>query len=327
MRSLKRVANVAAGLVVELVLGAGVLIYCTHEASAATPLIGVVRATEVRVEPEVTGQLASITVEKGAHVHAGDIVAKLSAIELTAQVAQARAALAAAIANRNNVYAGVRQEEVESLKNEIAKASASRDFLELQLTRSATLARQNFESQQSLDQAENDAAGARADVAAAQANYDAAVAGPTKEERGIADAQVEAAQAALAVLERHLEKTILRAPADGVVSVIAAELGENVRAGQPVLVIEETGRQWLSFNAREDELAGLSVGATVDVTRDGTAGPIKAVVTELHPLGVFATWQAERVIGDHDRNTLRLRLDPQGDTSGLDPGMTVWIAR
>jgi hypothetical protein len=38
-------------------------------------------------------------------------------------------------------------------------------------------------------------------------------------------------------------------------------------------------------------------------------------------------WQAERAVGDHDRATLRLRLDPQGDASGLEPGMTVWIAR
>lgn len=323
MRSLKRIAIVA----VDLVLVAGMLIYSAGKSAAATPLIGVVRATEVQVEPEVTGQLASITVEKGAHVHAGDVVAKLSAIELTAQVAQARAALAAATANRNNVYAGVRREEVDFLKNEIAKANARREFLELQLARASTLASQNFAPQQALDEAENDAAGARADVAAAQANYDAAVAGPTKEERGIADAQVEAAQAALAVLERHLEKTILRAPADGVVSVIAAEIGENVRAGQPILAIEETGKQWMSFNAREDDLRGLSVGGTVDVARSGGAGTIKAVVTELHPLGVFATWQAERVVGDHDRNTLRLRLDPQGDAAGLEPGMTVWIER
>ena len=42
---------------------------------------------------------------------------------------------------------------------------------------------------------------------------------------------------------------------------------------------------------------------------------------------LFATWQAERVIGDHDRNTLRLRLDPQGDAAALEPGMTVWIAK
>lgn len=323
MRSLKAIAVIA----VSLVLVATIVIYFGRESSAAAPLVGVVRATEVQVQPEVTGQLVSVSVEKGAQVHAGDIVAKLSAVELTAQVAQARAALAAATANRNNVYAGVRREQVESLKNEIAKAVARRDFLELQLTRASTLAGQNFESQQTLDQAENDAAGARADVTAAQANYDAAIAGPTKEERGIADAEVGAAQAALAVLERHLDKTILRAPADGVVSVIAAEIGENVRAGQPILVIEKTGEQFLSFNAREDHLRGLAVGETVEVTRSGAAAPIKAVVTEMRPLGVFATWQAERVIGDHDRNTLRLRLDPQGNVAGLEPGMTVWITR
>jgi len=42
-------------------------------------------------------------------------------------------------------------------------------------------------------------------------------------------------------------------------------------------------------------------------------------------LGSFATWQAERAVGDHDRNTLRLRLDPQGDVSAFEPGMTVWF--
>jgi HlyD family secretion protein len=227
------------------------------------------------VEPEVDGQLVSIAVEKGAHVHAGDVLARLSAVELTAQADQARAALASATANRNNVYAGVRREQVDSLKAAIAKASARLDYVQAQLTRTSTLARQSFESQQALDQAENDAASARADVAEAQANYDAAVAGPTREERAIADAQVQAAAAAVVVLERRLEKMALRAPADGVVSVIAAEVGENVRAGQPILMVEAAGRQWPSFNAREEYLIGLTVGETVSVMRNGADGDQK----------------------------------------------------
>jgi len=258
-------------------------------------------------------------------VHAGDVLARLSAVDLTAQVDQARAAHASAKADRDNVYAGVRREQVDSLKAAIAKANARLEYVTAQLTRTTTLARQNFESQQALDQAVNDAASARADVAVAQANYDAAVAGPTQEERGIADAQVQAAAAALAVLERRLDKTILRAPTDGVVSVIAAEVGENVHAGEPILVIEAAGKQWLSFNVREDHLSGLAIGETASVMRNGADGATKAVITELRPLGTFATWQAERVIGDHDRNTLRLRLDPQGEWAGLEPGMTVWI--
>ena len=318
-------ARRAAIVAIVLALAAGVLIYAARRSEAPTAIVGVVRSTEVRVEPEVNGQLVSIAVEKGAHVHAGDVLAKLYAVELTAQVDQARAALASATANRNNVYVGVRREQVDSLKAEIAKANARLEYAQAQLNRTSTLARDNFESQQALDQAENTAASARADVAEAQANYNAAVAGPTREERAIADAQVQAAAAAVAVLERRLEKTILRAPVDGVVSVIAAEVGENVRAGQPILMVEAAGKQWLSFNAREDHLRGLAVGETVSVARSGADDVVKAVVTELRPLGVFATWQAERVIGDHDRNTLRLRLDPQREAADLEPGMTVWI--
>ena len=50
-----------------------------------------------------------------------------------------------------------------------------------------------------------------------------------------------------------------------------------------------------------------------------------AIVTELQPRGPFATWQAERAVGDHDRNTLRLRLDLRGDSTGFEPGLTVWL--
>jgi HlyD family secretion protein len=320
-----RRASRAAIIAIAVALAGGAVIYSVRRPEAPTALIGVVRSTEVRVEPEVNGQLVSIAVQKGAQVHAGDVLAKLDAVELTAQLDQARAALASATANRNNVYAGVRHEQVDSLKAEIGKANARLEYVQLQLTRTSTLAGQNFESQQALDQATNDVASAQADVAEAQANYDAAVAGPTHEERAISDTQVQAAAAAVTVLERRLDKMTLHAPADGVVSVIAAEVGENVRPGQPILMVEAAGQQWLSFNAREDELGGLAVGKTVDVLRNGADAATKAVVAELRPLGTFATWQAERVIGDHDRNTLRLRLDPQGDLAALEPGMTVWI--
>src|SRR5262249_50995234 len=154
----------------------------------AAPIAGVVRATEIRLAPEVAGQLAAIKVRKGDMVHAGDVVAELSADELTASVNQARAALDAATASRDNVYAGVRAEQVASLAAEIAKAKSKLDYVLAQLARTTTLARGDNASQQALDQATNDVAAAKADVAEAEANHAAAVAGPTKEERLIADA-------------------------------------------------------------------------------------------------------------------------------------------
>ena len=323
MRSRKSAVFIALGVIV---LAAGIGAYFLWRPEPP-PIVGVVRTTEVRVAPEVAGQLAAIKVQKGGSVRAGDVVAELYADELIASVAQARAALASAKADRDNIYAGVRAEQVEGLAAAIAKAKARLQYAQQQLVRTSYLARSDTASQQALDQAENDAASARADVDEAQANYDAAKAGPTQEERAIADAQVKAAASALAVLERRLDKTILRAPADGIASVIVAEVGENIHAGQPVIAIAETGKQWLSFNAREDFLHGLTVGSKVAVERSDNRKPMPAVVTELVPLGSFATWQAERAVGDHDRNTLRLRLDLQGDPAGFEPGMTVWLVR
>jgi HlyD family secretion protein len=310
--------------VVLIALGAGG--YALWPSKNSATLVGVVRTTEIRIAPEVGGQLVTINVQKGDGVRAGDVVANLSAVELSAAVEQARAALDAASAQRNNVYAGVRAEEVASLASAIDKAKSRLDYAQSEFARKAQLVPEHAASQQELDQATQNVATARADVADAQANHAAAVAGPTHEERAIADAQVKAAAAALAVLQRRLDKTTLRAPTGGIVTVIVAEVGENVSAGQPVLSIAATDKQWLSFNAREDMLHGLTVGDKVEVMRAG-AEPSPATVTELTPLGSFSTWQAERAIGDHDRNTLRLRLDPEGNATGFEPGMTVWLNR
>src|SRR5262245_37637834 len=163
---LKRIT--ALGLIVVAISAGG---YWLSRPEPTPPIVGVVRTTEVRVAPEVGGQLAVIKVRKGDRVRAGDVVAELSALELTAAVGQARAALAAAEANRDHIYAGVRAEEGAALAAEMAKAKARLEYAQAQLDRTAYLARTDTASQQSLDQAQNDVASARADVAEAEEGW------------------------------------------------------------------------------------------------------------------------------------------------------------
>jgi HlyD family secretion protein len=66
------------------------------------------------------------------------------------------------------------------------------------------------------------------------------------------------------------------------------------------------------------------VGSEVDLTT-ASGQKIPTRVTELRPLGEFATWRAARAVGDHDLNSFRLRLDPLAPSEGLEPGMTVWL--
>ena len=121
--------NIVVGLMLVVAAAGGYLLWRPGQ---TVPIIGVVRTTEIRIAPEVGGQLAAIKVKKGDQVRIGDVVAELSALELTASVTQARAALAAAKADRDHVYAGVRAEEMASLAAAIAKAKSRLEYAGLQ---------------------------------------------------------------------------------------------------------------------------------------------------------------------------------------------------
>src|SRR6476659_6159240 len=119
MPSGRRTGLMLLGLIV-IVVGFGG--FWLWHSQSTPPIVGIVHATEIRIAPEIGGRLIAIKVQKSDHVRAGNVVAELLAFELTASVEQARATLVKATADRNNVYAGVRAEQIDSLAAEIVKA-------------------------------------------------------------------------------------------------------------------------------------------------------------------------------------------------------------
>jgi HlyD family secretion protein len=294
-------------------------------ADEAAPIPGMVRQTEVRIAPEVTGRLASIEVRQGQHVKLGELLAVIDNPDLTAALNEALAAAASAAADRAQTYSGVRPEQVAIAADAVRTAEANLLLAQKQNERAVTLNSQSFLSQQQLDESMASLAKAQADLDGKRAAYTAARAGPTLDERRLADSKVALAKAKIARLQAQLDKTRLMAPGDGTVGVRVAEPGEIMAPGKPVMTLELEGRNWFAFTLREDKLGGLIIGAAATlVTADGRR--IAARVSELRPLGEFATWRAARAVGDHDLNGFRLRLDPTGDVGALEPGMTVWLA-
>ena len=260
----------AALAVIAVVAIAGVVVFLPRHA-AAPALSGMVRQTEIRIAPEITGRLVSIPVRVGQEVHKGDLLAVLDNPELAASLGEAKAAAISARAQRADVYSGVRAEEVAILADSMRTAEANLLLAEQQNARAVALA-----------------------------------------------------EATVADLQAKLDKTRLVAPVDGTVGILVAELGEVVPVGKPVMTIDANAAWWFAFTLREDDLKQLTVGSDVTLTTDD-GRRIAARVTELRPLGEFATWRAARAVGDHDLNSFRLRLDPVAATDGLQPGMTVWL--
>ncbi|UCI05194.1 HlyD family secretion protein [Mesorhizobium sp. B1-1-8] len=287
-------------------------------------ITGMVRQTEIRVAPETTGRLASVEVMLGQNVHLGDLLAVLDNPELTASLGEAKAAAESASAERDRVYSGVRKEKVAIASQGVRTAEANLLLAQQQFDRVAALAGKDFASKQNLDDSTGSLAKAKADLDVKRAQVAEASAGPTAEERVLADARVALAKATVADLLAQLDKMKLVAPADGTIGIRVAEPGEIVGPGRPVMTLEVTGQNWFAFTMREDDLRDIAVGKVVGLTTYN-GGKIEARVTELRPLGEFATWRAARAVGDHDLNSFRVRLDPIGGLEGLEPGMTVWL--
>jgi HlyD family secretion protein len=304
-----------AGILLFFILGSGVTVLRVP---------GVVQTTEIKIAPEISGRLARLAVVQGQSVRKGDDLAELLNPELSAALVLAKAEAGEARAARDRVYAGIRAEQVAVLEREIETDRANLLFAEQQFARKSILASDGFAPRQELDEAAAAAGAARAKLAAAQEAYQAAHLGPTREELAIADAKVESANAAAEVIAARVAKLRLRAPTDGIVALVVAEPGEAIVPGQPVMTLEATGRQWVSFNLREDQFDGLRIGSPIELLPLGTDNKVSARVAEIIARGEFATWRAARVVGDHDLNTFLIRADPNAPTAeALQAGMSV----
>jgi multidrug resistance efflux pump len=307
-----------------VVLGVVAFRYLQPTAAAAAPVPGMVLQTEIHIAPEIAGRVATLAVASGQHVRKGDVLARLDIPELTASLGEAKAAAAGAKADRDRVYSGVRAEEVAIAAQNVQTAEANLLLAQQQNVRVVTLAAKNYASKQQLDESNASLAKAQADLEIKRARSAAAVAGPIPQELVLADAKVAVAEATVADLQAKLAKTTLTAPADGTIGLLVAELGEIVAPGEPVMTLEVDGERWFTFTIREDGLKGVAIGAPIALTADD-GRKIPARVTEMRPLGEFATWRAARAVGDHDLNSFRLRLDPTSGADGLEPGMSVWF--
>src|SRR5580704_4362312 len=297
------------GLAVVILGGAAAVFRFETQRKSTPPLIGVVHETEIRIAPDISARLASLSVKPLQSVRKGEVVAVLSSPEIAASFEQAKANLESARASLANVVAGVRQEERDTAAQDVAIAASNVTLAKQQFARVSVLAAKNYASRQQYDEDAAALSTAEANLVLANAALDQTKAGPTKEELAVAQSQVALAQATVADLEAQLAKATLTSPVEGVARLLVAEPGEAIIPGQPVLTLAVAGDRWFTFTIREDRLQGLTIGSKIAL-RTAAGDRFEAKVTELRPLGEFAVWRAARAVGDYDINSFFLRADP-----------------
>ncbi|HKQ71345.1 MAG TPA: HlyD family efflux transporter periplasmic adaptor subunit [Polyangiaceae bacterium] len=293
---------------IRAVLAAGAVVALAGcEAKPAHPgaFQGVIEFDERALGFEVGGRIAKVTVQRGAAVRAGQLLASLDDTlqrtsregrEAEAKVAAAEAAL---------LKAGSRPEEVQSTQAQVRAARAREALLEKNLARERVLLEERVVSAASVDDLESRLRTATAERQAIEQRVRELQNGARRQEIDRAEARSLVADTQAKLEDERVRRFELHAAEDGVVLDVHAEPSEVVAAGAPVVSVADTKHPYADVFVPQAELDGVESGAGakihVDATSNEFAGKVESVgrKTEFTPRYLFS---------DRERNKLVVRV-------------------
>ncbi len=204
---------------------------------------------EVKITPDVSGEIVELTVKEGDHVEKGQLLLR---IKPDIYISQRDRSLAAISSTR----ARLAQAEAQFTQTELSYKRTK------QLYEEQTISKSEFES--------------------AEATYNVA-----KSEVDAAKFSIVSAEASVKEANENLTKTSIYAPMTGTVSMLLVELGErvagtNLMAGTEILRIADLSRMEAQVQVNENDIVRVSLGDTALIEVDAYLDQkFKGVVTEI----------------------------------------------
>ena len=253
------------------------------------------QADLVHMAPDVSGRIVELDVRDNQAVHKGDVLFRIDAEPYRLRVDQARAAvlgLEAKVALTADQVAAQTSGAGAAARG-IGSAEAQRVLASSTLARLEPLLGHGFVTAQQVDQART--AQRTAQIALQQAQLQADEARQAITNTKPTEAELEGARATLALAERDLNKTVVRAPCDGRITALDIAAGEFAAVGVPLFTIIDTEHWYAIGNFRETDLAGIAPGqrATVYVM----AQPSRSVPGKVDSLGWGVASDVSATIG------------------------------
>ena len=222
------------------------LLTVTTEKAVTKTITQLVNATgkvqpevEVKISPEVAGEIIELPLREGAAVKKGDLLVNIKPDNYRYQVEQQEANLTAATASAVQSKAQLQkaQDDFKRVEGIFAKQLVS----------------------------DSDYAAAKTNLEVAQANYDNAL------------AQIRRTEGLLNQSRDLLSKTTIYAPIDGSISSLSSELGERVVgtnqfAGTEIMRVANLANMEVRVNVNENDVVNVKVGDRTRITIDAYPG-------------------------------------------------------
>ena len=241
------------------------------------------QADLVHLAPDVSGRIVELNVRDNQAVRKGDLLFRIDPDPYRMRVDQARATVQGLEAKLGLTadQVAAQTSKADAAARGIGSAEAQRSLASSTLARMEPLLGRGFVTAQQVDQART--AQRTAQIALQQARLQADEARQAITNTKPTEAELEGARATLALAERDLNKTVVRAPCDGRITALDIAAGEFAATGHQLFTIIDTERWYAIGNFRETDLAGIEPGqrATVYVM----AQPSRPVPGKVDSLG------------------------------------------
>ena len=209
--------------------------------------------TEVKISPEVAGEIIELPVEDGMHVNKGDLLVKIKPDSYKALLEEQQAAISAAKATNL-------QQKATMLKTQ-HDLGRSKDLFEKKL----------------ISEQEYNAAEAAYDVA--ENTYESSL------------HEIERAEASSSQARDQLSKTTIYSPIDGTVTVLNSKLGErlvatNQFAGTEVMRVADLSHMQAVVDVNENDVVNVKLGDKANIKIDAYGDrKFKGVVQQIANTG------------------------------------------
>lgn len=334
----KLLSFLALILIIAAILYAIWAIFFSNTVNTDNAYVG---ADTAEVTSMVTGQVAKVLVQDTQQVHKGDVLVEVDPRDAKIALAQAEAALAKAKrqykqtqANSSSLNSQIfaSSDSITSAQAQVVKAQADYEKAQQELARRQALAQTGAISKEELTSSQSAAKTAlaalnvaKAAVSQAESNRKAAQSNLAANEALIAGANdltapdVLSAQAQVQQALLDLERTVIRAPVDGVVTSRNIQVGQRVAPGSVLMSVVPISQLYVDANFKESQLAKVRVGQSATLTSDLYG---KSVVYHGKVIGfsggtgsAFALIPAQNATGNWikvvQRLPVRIALDPK----------------
>jgi membrane fusion protein (multidrug efflux system) len=277
-----------------LIYGGWWLLVGSHYVSTDDAYVG---ADVAAITPQVGGTVAEVKVADTDKVKAGDVLAVIDPIDAKLAEAQAAADYGRAVRRVKQDFAssdaaaaqvGARDADLAHARALLAAAESADDKARIDFERRQALAASGAVSGDELTNAKNayknaeaNLAAAKAGVAQAEASIRAAKGQSAAASALVAGAgvddnpEVRLAKAAWDTAKVNLQRTVIRAPFDGVVARRNVQVGQRVAVGAQLMTVVPVAKAFVDANFKEVQLRQVRVGQPVELESDLYGGGVK----------------------------------------------------